>query len=275
MSQSAKLLHLFIFLTFSIFYSNSQKVIIGAPSIGMGSISRLSTTKNYFQNNPAILGFSNELYATNISIQQSYISTEVQTKTIGLSIPNNHGAWGFSVSKDGFSDFNTTSISLAYGISLSKQTAIGIQANTQYLNTNRGRSTLIVLPEVSIIGYLTDQFGYSTILYNPTRASYEQKSLYRSDSEIKLGLFYTNHTTLTLAFEIRKTSQNPSIFAFGGQYKMNPHFNLNWGFQTNKTLSSGIDYTYQRIQYSISIPLHLELGLSPTISILYDFYKKG
>ncbi len=261
-------------LTFFIpFTSFSQRQVIGATHSGMANITTVETKELYFQNNASLLAFT-QSKTLNTSTHYSYLSSDITTHSIGFSTPlKNKNNLGFNITRDGIPSFNTTNLGVSYGKLLSENFAIGLKTEIQYLHIDKRYTKFIVLPEISIAGKHSKNWGYSMILVNPTRQSYNKELYYNSPSQLIIGGNYSKENYL-LAMEINKKSEEPILVSWGGLYTLSTNVFLSFGFKTNTSISGGFTYKHQLIRVSFASTYHSTLGFSPTLSLRYDFINK-
>ncbi len=257
------------FYTFSI----HDPVSIGAKSGGMGNIGVVGTDFYSLHNNQAALAFYDKTTVALDYDQGFFADKNLSTKTLGLALPTGFGTLGLNMKYFGYSDYNEQKIGLAYGKTLSKNFAIGVQLD--YLRTFIGAdygSAQAVTFEIGLYARLSKKLELGAHVFNPIAMKIGKEAKEQIPVGFKLGLLYHVDNNLLLAVEAEKLLNYDPVFKLGAQYNIGNHFVTRLGVATNPTLFTlGFGLRWNKIIMDIGTGYHQNLGLAPRISLLFNF----
>jgi len=266
----------FFFIIFSIplnSFSIHDPVAIGAKSGGMGNIGVVGTDFYSLHNNQAALAFYDKTTVALDYDQGFFADKNLSTKTLGMALPTGFGTLGLNMKYFGYSDYNEQKIGLAYGKTLGKNFAIGVQLD--YLRTFIGGdygNAQAVTFEIGLYSKLTKKLELGAHVFNPIAMKIGKENAEQIPVGFKLGLLYHVDQNLLMAVEVEKLLNYAAIFKFGAQYNIGNHFVTRVGVATNPTLFTlGFGLRWNKVIMDIGTGYHQNLGLAPRISLLFNF----
>ena len=249
----------------------------GGRSVGMTYNSVTATDFWGVFNNQAAMAWDAKLSA-GAFFENKFSVSEMNTRGFGLTLPaTQHDAFGLTFSQYGYSAYNETKVGVSYAKAFANRVAAGLQFD--YLRT---ASSL----ENGSKGVFTFEFGLQskvsrkmTIGFYAFNPIHSVLSDYNGYTEyvpvvIRFGLAYQFSDKFTLETEIEKDLHNDAIIRVGGDYKLNDMFYVRGGISTGVVqYSFGIGAKWKNLSFDISSAYHQVLGVSPAVSLHYDFSK--
>lgn len=248
-------------------------VTIGAASTGMGTIGVVGTNFHSLHNNQAALAFLKQSGVA-IDYNQGFISDQnLSIKSIGFALPTDWGTMGINLKYQGFQLYNEQKIGLAYGKSLGKRLAVGVQLD--YLRTFIGNDygTAQALSfEIGVYSKLSENLELGAHIFNPVGASIGRDYKEPIPMAFKLGLLYHIDKNLRIATEVEKVLEQKINLKFGLEYEIGSYFISRIGLATQPTLFTfGFGVHYKRLLFDIGTAYHQTLGFTPSLSLLFNF----
>lgn len=256
--------------------SSNEKWEIGARQSGLGfcGVAIIDNWSSVY--NQAALAFLNN-YSINFYFEQRFLIKELSFQALNLVLPTNkNGTFAIDLTYFGFKNYNEASISLAYGILLGKNLAIG--SKISYLNThyaegygNKGN----VIGNVSIFFNHREKFFWGVHIFNINRAKLAPYYDERIPTIIYTGLSYKLTKKILSTFELEKDFSYPLIYKIGIEYNLFNNFLLLVGLNihTSSYFTFGIGYESTKISVNIAFSYNNYLGYTPHISFSYNFKK--
>jgi len=249
----------------------------GGRSAGMAFSSVTATDFWGVFNNQAAMAWDAKLSA-GAFFENKFFVPEMNTRGFGLVLPaTKHDAFGLTFSQYGYSAYNETKVGLSYAKAFAKKVAVGIQFD--YLRT---ASSL----ENGSKGVFTFEFGLQSKVsrkmtigfyaFNPIHSVLSDYNGYTEYVPVvmRFGVSYQFSDKFTLETEIEKDLQNDAIIRIAGDYKLNDMFYVRGGLSTGVVqYSFGIGTKWKGFSFDISSAYHQVLGVSPAVSLHYDFSK--
>lgn len=249
----------------------------GGRSAGMAFNSATSTDFWGVFNNQASMAWDAKL-AAGVFFENKFSVSEMNTRGFGLMLPaTRHDAFGLTFSQYGYSAYNETKVGLSYAKAFADKVAAGIQFD--YLRT---ASSL----ENGSKGVFTFEFGLQSKVsrkmmigfyaFNPIHSVLSDYNGYTEYVPVvmRFGLSYQFSDKFTLETEIEKDLHHDAIIRIAGDYKLNDLFYVRGGLSTGVVqYAFGIGTKWKGFSFDISSAYHQVLGVSPAISLSYDFSK--
>jgi len=247
----------------------------GGRSAGMGYNSVVSNEFWSVFNNQAAMAWNAKLSA-GVFFENRFSLKEMNTRGMGIVIPaSKYDAFGLTYSQYGYSAYNETKIGLSYAKSFARKVAAGIQFD--YLRT---ASSI----ENGSKGVFTFEFGLQSKVskkmligfyaFNPIHSLLSDYNGYTEyvPVVIRFGLAYQFSEKFILESEIEKDLHHDAIIRIGGDYKINETFFIRGGLSTGVVLYSfGVGTKWHGLTFDIASSYHQVLGISPSVSLNYDF----
>lgn len=260
------------FLCFHYSFSQINYTSVGARSAGLSDASvALNDSWSCFNNQAGLANVSNT--TVGFSIENKYQLKELAQRNAYAVVPFHSGALGLSLRYFGFSNYYDIKYGIGYGLKLSTWMSAGAQIN---LSQN----------------YIADGFGISNSV------SSEFGLLITPFNHLRLGFHYSNPYGRIMQQE--GNISIPEILRIGGTYNLSTQTNINlewenwkgyncalkgglefplWkeiffrcGYSTGSDeYSFGIGYKKNKIIADIAFTRHPVLGITPQLSIAYEF----
>lgn len=226
-------------------------------------------------NNQAAMAWDAKLSA-GAFFDNKFFLTEMSTRGFGVTLPaTRHDAFGLTFSQYGYSAYNETKVGLSYAKSFANKVAAGLQFD--YLRT---ASSL----ENGSKGVFTFEFGLQSkvskkmtigfYVFNPIHSILSDYNGYNEYVPVVLrfGVSYCFSDKFILETEIEKDLHNDAIIRIGGEYQLNEMFYLRGGLSTGVVqYAFGIGTKWKGFSFDIGSAYHQVLGVSPAVSLHYDF----
>jgi hypothetical protein len=222
-------------------------------------------------NNQAGLSYLNKITA-GIYIENRFLIKSLNTKSLAFALPTSTGTFAVSILQFGETDYNETSIGLAYGMTLSKKFSLGLQLFHYAINQSNelGRAGMFSFQGGFI--YRTDEglkIGFH--IFNPKFIVKTQNKPELAEI-VKIGIQYQISENLNSYFEILNHSSLGNGINSGLEYLGQKKLAFRIGYSSiNQKLTFGLGLKLKNIDINIASSMHDVLGYSPQISMTYEF----
>lgn len=191
--------------------------------------------------------------------------------TIGFARPFAFGAFGIQLSEFGFSEQKEQALTLAYGLSLSKDLKLGIGGDLYFINNRRTGHGLSYGLNVGFIGTIYKKWTLGVFGHNlnqPQFGSGEEGGL---PADLRAGLAYEPFEGITSEIDFSMVGDNLRIH-MAGEFRLFDIIFLRAGTKTNPSVVSGglgVVYKFMKIDYAAEhIP---ELPLTHSLTLKFKF----
>ncbi len=233
-------------------------------------------------NNQAAMAWNPKM-SVGAFFENRYLLKELNTRGVGLTIPvSSSDVFGLSFSQFGYSAYNESKVGFSFAKVFANKVAAGLQLD--YLHTG---STI----ENGSKGVFTFEFGIQSKVskkmligfyaFNPVRSVLSD---YNGFTEyvpvvLRFGVAYKFSDKFSMEVEAEKDLHYDAILRVGGDYKLNERFFVRGGMSTGVVLYSiGMGTKWNGFTFDIASSYHQVLGVSPMVSLHYDFpnvFKKS
>ena len=245
----------------------------GARSIGMGNIGVVGTGFNSVYNNQAALAYFTHI-AAGIDYDQGYFADKsLSTKSGAFIMPTGAGVFGLSMNYFGYSSYNEQKIGLAYGKTLGKHLAIGVQMDyfRTYIGGDYGNAQAVSF-EIGLYSKLSESLELGAHIFNPIGMEIGDQNPEPIPVGFQLGLLYHVDKNLILATEVEKILDQKESYKFGLEYIIAERFMVRTGLATSPTLFTfGFGLNMKNFIFDIGTGFHQTLGFTPRISLQFNF----
>lgn len=254
-------------------YAIHDPTTIGARSISMGNISVVGTDFHSLYHNQAAMAYYSSS-SVGLDYDQGFFADKnLSTKSVGAILNTGIGNLGLQMKYFGFQLYNEQKIGLAYGRSLGKYLAIGVQLDyfRTYIGQDYGSAQALSF-EIGFYSKLSPKLEMGAHIFNPIGMTIGNE--YKEDLPIsfKLGMLYHIDENLLIASEVEKILTEKTIYKFGLEYLLNDYFSVRSGISTQPTLFSfGMGLTLKKWVLDIGTAYHQTLGFTPRISLYFSF----
>ncbi len=247
----------------------------GGRSASMANNSVTSTDFWGTFNNQAAMAWNPKM-SVGAFFENRYLLKELNTRGVGLTFPvSSSDVFGLTFSQFGYSAYNESKVGLSFAKVFANKVAAGLQLD--YLHTG---STI----ENGSKGVFTFEFGIQSKVskkmmigfyaFNPVRSVLSD---YNGFTEyvpvvLRFGVGYKFSEKFMLEVETEKDLHYDAILRIGGDYKINERFFVRGGMSTGVVLYSiGVGTKWNGFTFDIASSYHQVLGVSPMVSLNYDF----
>nr|ADI17788.1 hypothetical protein [uncultured Sphingobacteriales bacterium HF0130_33B19] len=209
-------------------------------------------------------------FTVGLGIENSFLLSELSTKSVACAIPVKSGVFGANISYTGFELYNESKIGLAFAKKLSDNFKLAVQLDYLGIYTEEGTNNINKFTfEIGAQKKLTKNLTLGAHIFNPEFSYNEIKT---TPSIFKLGIGYDVNQKVLAFTEVELESEEDAKLKIAIEYKIIPQMQIRTGFYTNPNQNTfGIGYTLDKIQFDIAIKKHYILGYSPLFSISSAF----
>jgi hypothetical protein len=280
---------IFCFLVFqNLVFAGNDIDISGGKSKGMGNTSVMYSDIWSISNNQAGLAFIKNP-AVGLYYENKFTMAQTGYQSLAMAIPTKKtGTFGLNVSYFGYSEYNESKVSLAYGKKLGDKFAVGLKVN--YLNigfSDEYGSKGKAIAEIGVLYEPKDKLFIGAHIYNITREMIAKdtdddnvNNQVAIPTNFRLGLGYKFTDNVFVATEVEKDLENKPVFKVGVDYQVVEKFFLRAGMSTNpnqtasivSTLTTfGMGYKSENFNVDLAFINSSALGMSSQISVYYIF----
>lgn len=273
MKNNKYLIFLLLVLTFcqNLFSINGNHPI-GARSSGISGSSVTLTDLWSAGNNQAGLAYLTH-FTVGVGYENKFILPELSLKSIALALPTKSGVFALSCTYFGYSKYNESNFGLSYAKTLGKYFSMGIRLD--YLYTHIAQeygNTGTFAGEIGIRAQPIKNLFIGAHIFNPTRSKITDYNNEKIPTILKFGIAYNFSDKVYLSTETEKDIENKAIFKVGFEYHIIDNLYLRSGISINSLQTSfGVGYVFNNLKIDISFTTHQELGITPNVSLLYEF----
>jgi hypothetical protein len=206
--------------------------------------------------------------------ENKYVVSEYGLHALALAIPVNKGTIGASISFFGYSKYNESKISLAFGKPFGSKFAAGIQLDllNVYQAEDYGNRTTLAA-EAGILAEPVEDFLIGAHVYNPTMSSYHTFEGEGVPTIFQVGAGYYFTEKLLIVIETEKDIERKAVFQCGVEYHLIKSIYARFGLSTSEisSYSFGVGFVYKGINADFAFSRHQILGYTPHVSLSYSF----
>jgi hypothetical protein len=215
-----------------------------------------------------------EKMTAGIYYDNRYITNTMSLKAAAFAMPvQDLGVFGVSVSHFGYSLYSEQKIGVSYARNFGPSFSAGVQLN--YLGTSLPSeygSRGAICAEAGLQFEIVKNLRMGAHIFNINRARMANYNQERIPTIMKLGLAYTFSEKVMVTAEAEKDIEQKPMIKGGVEYRIAKPLYLRTGISTNPTLNTfGIGVLMKDIRFDFAMGLHPELGLTPHLSLVYDF----
>ncbi len=190
-------------------------------------------------------------------------------------LPTGSGSFGLLGSYAGSTEYNESSLGLAYGRKLGSKLNIGAQFNYYTIKVAGYGTASVINFEGGLLFHVTDQFHIGIHTYNPTGAPFKKNEEEKLPAIYTLGLGYEVSNKFFISGEIQKEEdQNLNVNA-GIQYSFDEKLFARTGFSSAiSTYFIGVGVMLKSFRLDATASVHPQLGVTPGLLLLFKGTKK-
>ncbi|UCH15531.1 MAG: hypothetical protein JSV22_06095 [Bacteroidales bacterium] len=206
--------------------------------------------------------------------ENKYVVSQYGLHALALAIPTNRGTIGASVTFFGYSKYNESKISLAFGKPFGDKFSAGIQLDLLniYQAEDYGNSTTLAV-EAGILAEPVDGLFIGAHVYNPTKSYYHTFEPEKVPTIFQVGIGYYFTEKLLIVMETEKDLEQKIVFQGGAEYHVIKSIYARVGLSTFElsSYSFGVGFVYKGIKADMAFSHHQILGYTPHVSFSYSF----
>lgn len=206
--------------------------------------------------------------------ENKYVVSQYGLHALALAIPTNRGTIGASVTFFGYSKYNESKISLAFGKPFGDIFSAGIQLDLLniYQAEDYGNSTTLAV-EGGILAEPVDGLFIGAHVYNPTMSYYHTFEPEKVPTILQVGIGYYFTEKLFIVMETEKDLEQKIVFQGGAEYHVIKSIYARFGLSTFElsSYSFGVGFVYKGIKADMAFSQHQILGYTPHVSFSYSF----
>ncbi len=194
-----------------------------------------------------------------------------------MPVGESAGVLGLNFNQFGYSQFNITKAGLGFARTFGPAFSAGLQFDAIHAGTGDEMygSTTAFTFEGGFLYKLSNQLAFGTTVFNPVNVTLNENTGEQLPSSLTLGMSYTPDDKLMLAADIMKEQYQSVSLRTGFRYQVVETFALRGGFSTTPfIISGGAGIRFGGFTADIATSWHQILGISPAISLTYQFAGK-
>lgn len=246
-----------------------------AASMANGSV----TATDFFCvfNNQAAMAWHPKTSA-GLFFENRFLLKEMNTRGFGFTLPvSSSDVFGLSFSQYGYSAYNESKIGLSFAKVFAKKVSAGLQLDYLYTastaeNGSKGAFTF----EFGLQSKVSKKMMIGFYAFNPVHSVLSDYNGYTEYVPVVLrfGIAYQFSEKFVLEVETDKDLHYDAILRMGCDYKINDKFFVRGGLSTGVVLYSiGVGAKWNRFTFDIASSFHQVLGVTPAVSLSYNFPK--
>lgn len=256
-------------------HAQSVRYTPGTLYTGLGAYSQQLTQSFSFLSNQAALGHISRTSA-GVYAEQKYGLKELSLYMASVAIPINRGGIGMAMQYAGFSEFNESQVSLAYGKDLGR-VSVGIQCNYNMMHVAGYGNDAAIGFEVASQWQVNSTLVTGFHIVNPAGGHFRNHSREKLAAVYQFGAGYEVSKQLFLSAEITKEEDRPVNVQAGLQYMVVPdRLFIRTGITTaTGSPYAGVGWQWKNCRADVNVRYHSQLGLTPGLLLLFYGKQKG
>ncbi len=206
--------------------------------------------------------------------ENKYVVSQYGLHSLALAIPTHRGTIGASITFFGYSKYNESKISLAFGKAFGEKFSAGIQLDLLniYQAEDYGNSTTLAV-EAGILAEPLQGFLIGAHVYNPTMSYYRTFETEKVPTIFQIGIGYYFTEKLFVVMEAEKDIERRPVYQGGVEYHVIKSIYARFGVSTYEmsSYSFGVGFVYKGIKADMAFSQHQILGYTPHVSFSYSF----
>ena len=206
--------------------------------------------------------------------ERRYLIPELNFYQAVAAVSTPSGNFAFKSGYNGFSEFNQSSLALAYGRKMGTKMDIGLQFNYQAFRVNNYGNAAAIGYEAGFIFHFSEQLHSGFHIMNPTGGKFGNGAE-KLSAAYAMGWGYEASEKLFLAVEIFKQEKLPVNVNAAIQYQWVPGIETRFGVNTStSSWWAGVGTRWKKLAVNFAVSHHSYLGLSPSIFFIFDLHNK-
>jgi len=246
--------------------------IIDAYSMSVSGATATSLGIYSLSENQAGLAFSRETMIA-INYSNRYLLNELATQSLCYIMPVGKATAGLSLLYFGGKALNESCYSLAYGRQLYRWLVAGVKMNYHYLGIEAiDGHTSAITGEIGIQVFPINGLNVGLHIKNPTKSQYITLNNEELYSGLKVGISYSEPGLYIISTQFDSDNFEQSNLILAGEYWVFKAFIIRGGVKVkrNPSWSFGTGFKHNQFQFDIGFEHHTILGLSGSISLIFN-----
>lgn len=268
----------YLFICYTCFACIAHAQTVRQPLIGSypgtGAYSKNHSDAFSFIINPASLANLQQGGAGVYSERRFSLNAFSQYTAVGC-LPVHSGVFGVHADYFGYSNYNETQLSLAYGRSLGSRIDIGAKFNYYNLRIPSYQTSSTFYFEAGMLMHLSEKLHAGFSVYNPVGGNLNKSGDEKIAFVYRGGLGYEVSDKFFLSAEIiKEENKNVGVNAVF-EYEMVRQLLLRAGINTVTAQPfAGLGLKFGHFRIDVATAWHQQLGLTPAVMLLFDFKRK-
>ncbi|MFL5742531.1 MAG: hypothetical protein ACJ75B_20070 [Flavisolibacter sp.] len=209
-------------------------------------------------------------FSAGLSAERRFFINELTLYRSALLLPTSSGNFGIIANYFGTSEYNESSISVAYGRRLGK-IDLGLQFNDYLLHASTYGTASSINCELGFIIHMTEKFQTGMHVYNPTRSVLGKYREERLPLAISAGLGYDASPVFYLGCRLEKSEGLPLNVDAGFHYSFSERISVQLALSSaSSSFYLGVLLRMKDFLIGFSAGIHPQLGTSPGLLFLYQ-----
>ncbi len=213
--------------------------------------------------------------AVGILGERKFMLPELGNYLVVAALPTHSGNFGIQISYAGFSEYNEIQGGIAYARSLGKKIDLGVQFNYNGMQIAGYGKGSAVSACIGTILHLNDKLHAGIHVNNPAGGKFGKNREEKLPTVYSFGLGYSASEKFFSGVSIIKEEQQPVTINASMLYKPLSSLLLKAGISTATSVFwAGVGWVVRSIRMEINTSYHPQLGISPGLLIIFQFYSK-
>lgn len=201
-----------------------------------------------------------------------YGISNFNTKSVVFAFPLKNYVLGAGFQTYGVENYNETKSSLSLAKAISPKLLLAFGLNYHQLQIENYGSAKSLTFDVGLQYEIFNKLWLGTHISNPNQSNYGDDTEQNISTNIQFGASYYFSNQLLISSEIEKAIANEVDIKFGISYQLAKLIALRCGTSVNPFKQYvGFGLNYEKLNVDIAVSSHQILGISPQISIGYEF----
>lgn len=261
-----------VILSVNAFAGDLYRSAAGARQAGMAYACVMKSDLWSSFHNQAGLAFINS-FSFGFNCESRFSLKELGTRSAALTIPAGSASVGVVYSHFGYSDFKRQKAGIACGLPLSEKIAAGIQVD--YFSERAAgeyNNNQLLTCEAGVLFSASENVSVGIHLFNPVPNSIRKTDI---PSVLRAGAGIDLSKELFAGIEAEMITGDKLVVMTGFEYEAVKRLWFRGGFSTaNSSFSFGLGYQTQPALIDIAFSTHERLGITSSISIIFNIKNK-
>lgn len=207
--------------------------------------------------------------------ERKYFLPELNYHSLVTAVKTISGGMGFYLDYRGSPIYNESGISIAYGRSLGRTIQLGLQLNWNAISIKDYGKEGIFTFSAGTVCQVTGSLWAGVRIEEKLEKGFGIGNAEKWPGNYSLCFYYEVSDKLSMGTEIGKWQQQPLQFITSCEYNPVKKIKLSGGISVpDATSLVGINYTLGALNLGVYTQHHMQLGISPGLSVSMYFKKK-